>query len=173
MSDFGWGHLLGMGRTWKKKTSLPCLTTPFVTSLSPPLSLHSLSALSTSISLTLGCNLAPRSPDSLVGWSGWWMNVDDPYCEEVMELSAAPFLSGSFSLLAVSFHSSLPLSELRKARGRVFGARHISATSSYLLQLYFFLKWTCRVGEGGGRWQKELFEERRSCVEGTEMRRDY
>ena len=45
------------------------------------------------------------------------MNVDDPYCVEVMELSAVPFLSCSFSPLTFPFHSSLPHFELRKLGG--------------------------------------------------------
>lgn len=57
--------------------SHPCLTTPFVTSPALPLSLHSLSALSASIlSLTLRCNLVPRSltpwsGEVAGGWCGW------------------------------------------------------------------------------------------------------
>lgn len=149
MSDLGRGHLLGMGGgTQTEKMSHPCLTTPFVTSPVLPLSLHSLSALSTSIlSLTLRCNLLPRS---LTPWSVRWLvdDVDDPYCVEVMELSAVPFLSGS---LTYSLQSSLPHFELRKPRGRLFAVNHMPAIPSYLLWLCF-CKYGCQIEEkDGGR----------------------
>lgn len=61
--------------------------------------------------------------------------MDDPYCEEVMELSAVPFFSGSLSPLTFSFHSSLPRFELRKPGGGLYAVKHMPAISSYLAQL--------------------------------------
>lgn len=94
------------------------------------------------------------------------MNVDDSYCEEVMELSASPFLSCSFSSLTVSFHSSLPHFKLRKSGGRLSAVNHMPAITSYVLELCF-CEYGCRVEEeeDGGRRQKE----RRSCTEPVEI----
>lgn len=149
-----------MERTADKKISHPLLS---VISLSLPLSLHSLSALNPSISLTSGCNLVPRTV-TLVGWNGWWMNVDDPYCEEVMELSA---LSIPLWLLpptvTFSFHSSLPHFRAKKAQREIFAVSQMSATSSYLLS-QCFCRCRCRVEEKDrGRWQKAHWGNKKPC----------
>lgn len=87
MLEFGWGHLFGNGDNRnggeKKEKKVPTVrpTIPLVTYPSAPRRRRPLSALSTSISLTLPCNLVPCSltfPVGLrrlldeCGWSLLW-----------------------------------------------------------------------------------------------------
>lgn len=110
---FMWEHLLGIGRT-QQKMYHPCLTTPFVSSRSLPLSLHSSSLHSssppsTSISLTPRCNLLPGRVKRLVdecGWSLLW-GGNGAVC------SAIPLRF----LFSIHFHSSLPLFKPREPGG--------------------------------------------------------
>lgn len=77
------------------------------------------------------------------------MNVDDPYCEEVMELSGVPFLSCSLSALTVSFPSSSPHFKLRKPGGRLSAVNHMSAVTSHAGDLCFQGGFTVEQKDGG------------------------
>lgn len=162
MWDFGWGHLLGMERTQKKK-SLPCLTTHF--SVASPISPFFICSKHIHLP-NPPVQSCPLLPDSLVGWSSWWMNVDDPHCEEVMELSAVPFLCVSFThcllllILAAVWAYKSPEQE------------YLVLTTCLLSNLHTCLK--CGVEEKDrGRWQKELgLLKKGETVEGVEMSRD-
>lgn len=78
------------------------------------------------------------------------MNVDDPYCEEVMELSALPFLSCFF------LHSLSPSTCLCHISSLKENYWLLSTCLCFLLTLLCISKYGCRVAEKEGcRWKKK------------------
>lgn len=165
MLEFGWGHLFGNGDNRnggeKKEKKVPTVrpTIPLVTYPSAPRRRRPLSALSTSISLTLPCNLVPRSltfPVGLrrlldeCGWSLLW---------GANGVSAPPFFPRLPSPVSPSpsthprrfFHSS----EKKPAGRRGVVVNHMLSISAH----------ECGCRDGTRQEKRGHFEQWDHCVE--------